>query len=174
MNDFTLWGEKAQHALAERGRPLTPTPAAARLQTMVLPNGRFLLVLDDWAGDPDEVAVDDVREYAGAAGVLVFTERVDVASWIDDDLAAAGAEACAMTHGEDDDALIGQVRSSFAGLHAEAEAWRMQGRPAVERVAELEAALRAIKKAADNPARIPLGTVHEVQELAANALKDAA
>lgn len=102
-----------------------------RLRAMGLPNGKFLLVLDRCPGDPVE-AGDALREAVPDAYAIASRYTVEVQDWPSDDLATAAAEACAMTHGEEDAALIGQVRGAFAGLHAEAEAWRMQGRPAVE------------------------------------------
>ena len=148
-----------------------------RLRAMGLPNGKFLLVLDRCPGDPVE-AGDALREAVPDAYAIASRYTVEVQDWPSDDLATAAAEACAMTHGEEDAALIGQVRGAFAGLHAEAEAWRMQGRPAVERVAELEAEravlrgmLDEIRELATKPAR---WRQDMVAELADRALKDTA
>ena len=115
---------------------------SSRLQVMTLPNGRFLLVMDQCPtalyGEKD---VSRVCRDSGATGIMFVPGRVDAVSWPDQDFADATAAACAMTHAEDDDALIGKVRGMYGGMMAEAEAWRLSGREAVERVAVLEEAL---------------------------------
>ena len=104
-----------------------------RLQAMSLPDGKYLLVLDGWPGDPD-IARHALNEAHKDADAMVFADRVDVHSWPDQDLAAHAAQACALTHELDDNALLDEVRKAVHGQVAEAEAWREHGRQAVEDV----------------------------------------
>lgn len=107
-----------------------PSP---RLQAMSLPDGKYLLVLDGWPGDP-AIARHALNEAHKDAGAMVFRDRVEVHSWPDQDLAVHAAQACALTHELDDSALLDEVRKAVHGQVAEAEAWREYGRQAVEDV----------------------------------------
>ena len=154
---------------------MTDHAPPARLQAMSLPNGKTLLVLDRWSG-PARDAETGLRAAVPDAYVIVSDRPIEVHSWPSDDLATAAAEACAMTHGEEDAVLITQVRAAFASLHGEAEAWRDSGRHAVERLADLEEertrlleALREIRKVADDPATM-VDRVARIAKLVGDAL----
>lgn len=167
--------ERAAEVFADAARrkreaaPLFMPPEPARLRAMSLPNGKFLLVLDGYSGEDTRDGVHMLNEACEEAGALVLRERIDVVSWPDADLAESAAEACAMTHGEDDDALIGAVRGMYAAQAAEAEAWRMGGATAVERVEVLEAALREIQATAAAPVGMR-GRTSRISQLADDAL----
>lgn len=72
------YGSKETTALP---REKTLTPTTASLQTMMLPSGVFVLVLDNWSGvDPSQEWVDQVKEVTGAAGVMIFSVPITVIS----------------------------------------------------------------------------------------------
>lgn len=75
---FSLAQDTAPLAPAgESAEPRTP----ARLQTMMLPNGRWLLVLDNadmTDALPSGLDRDELCARTGATAVLVFTQAVDV------------------------------------------------------------------------------------------------
>lgn len=102
--------------------PTTPTRAhfpAPRLQSMTLPNGRFLLVLDSWPGDlADDSALHNMlREGTGAASVWVFRQQVDVF-----DAEPITGDPCEMLPSVEDEAMVARLRQAYVAEAARQEA----------------------------------------------------
>jgi hypothetical protein len=131
----------------------SPRSRSPRLRSMVLPNGSFLLVLDE-AGDltdPLGEQAEDLRDRTGAAAVIVLADRVDVVDAVVNEqvvarsLAEHDDSAVALVEGvERDDALLATWATTFAEVATDADRARVDRAAALAEVESLRAELAVV------------------------------